>query len=56
MKRLISGSAREVNQAFLMGKNGWNEFQSGVLDRIPVALIAGRVHQAGPGQPGGVAE
>jgi len=42
VKRLMAGSGREVNQAFLMGKNGWNEFQSGVLDKIPVVLIAGQ--------------
>ena len=50
VKRLMAGSAREVNQAFLMGKNGWNEFQSGVLDKIPVVLIAGQeVHQGRAG-------
>lgn len=42
VKRLMAGSGREVNQAFLMGKDGWNEFQSGVLDKIPVVLIAGQ--------------
>ena len=40
--RLMAGSGREVNQAFLMGKNGWNDFQSGVLDKIPVVLIGGK--------------
>lgn len=40
--RLMSGSGREVNQPYLMGRDGWNEFQSGVLDRIPVVLIAGK--------------
>ena len=40
--RLMAGSGREVNQAFLMGKDGWNEFQSGVLDKIPVVLIGGK--------------
>ena len=40
--QLMAGSGREVNQAFLMGKDGWNEFQSGVLDKIPVVLIAGQ--------------
>ena len=40
--RNVSGSGREVSQPFLMGKNGWNEFQSGVLDKIPVVLIAGK--------------
>jgi triacylglycerol lipase len=40
--RLMTGSGREVNQAYLMGANGWNQFQSGVLDEIPVVLIAGK--------------
>lgn len=40
-KRLVAGSGREVNQAFLMGRDGWNEFQSGVLDKIPVVVIGG---------------
>jgi pimeloyl-ACP methyl ester carboxylesterase len=40
-QRTVSGSGREVSQPFLMGKGGWNEFQSGVLDQIPVVLIAG---------------
>jgi pimeloyl-ACP methyl ester carboxylesterase len=40
-KRTVSGSGREVSQPFLMGPGGWNEFQSGVLDNIPVVLIAG---------------
>ena len=40
--RLVSGSGREVSQAYLMGKDGWNEFQAGVLDSIPVTLIGGR--------------
>jgi len=39
--RLQSGSGREVNQGYLMGPHGWNEFQAGVLDQIPVVLIAG---------------
>ncbi|MDP7727639.1 MULTISPECIES: esterase/lipase family protein [Mycobacterium] len=47
--RLMAGSGREVNQAFLMGKNGWNDFQSGVLDKIPVVLIGGKKF-AKPGQ------
>lgn len=42
VKRLMAGSGREVNQAFLMGKDGWNEYQSGVLDKIPVVLIGGK--------------
>lgn len=49
---LMSGSGREVNKAFLMGRNGWNEFQSGVLDKIPVVLIAGKRFTApAPGNP-----
>lgn len=40
--RLVSGIGREATQAFLMGKDGWNEFQSGVLDKTPVVLIAGK--------------
>jgi len=40
--RLVSGSGREVSQAYLMGKDGWNQAQSGVLDQIPVALIGGK--------------
>lgn len=39
--RLVSGSGREVNRAYLMGEGGWNAFQAGVLDRIPVVLIGG---------------
>ncbi|WP_159233769.1 hypothetical protein [Mycolicibacterium vanbaalenii] len=41
MLQLQTGSAREVNQGYLMGPQGWNEYQAGVLDRIPVVLIAG---------------
>lgn len=37
----MTGSGREVNQRYLMGPDGWNEFQAGVLDDIPVVLIAG---------------
>ncbi len=39
---LMSGSGREVNKQYLTGKNGWNDFQAGVLDKIPVVLIAGK--------------
>lgn len=41
VEQLVSGSGREVNQAYLMGADGWNEYQAGVLDGIPVVLIAG---------------
>lgn len=51
--QLMSGSGREVNKAFLMGSGGWNQFQSGVLDKIPVTLIAGdRFKVPGPANPG----
>jgi hypothetical protein len=50
VRRLMAGSGREVNQAYLMGKDGWNEFQSGVLDKIPVVLIGGKKFTAPGGQ------
>ncbi len=50
--KLMSGSGREANKAFLMGSNGWNQFQSGVLDKIPVTLIAGKKFTLpGPANP-----
>ncbi len=50
--QLMSGSGREVNKAFLMGRSGWNEFQSGVLNQIPVVLIAGKkFNLPGPANP-----
>jgi pimeloyl-ACP methyl ester carboxylesterase len=52
VKRLVAGAGREVNQAYLMGKDGWNEHQAGVLDKIPVTLIAGtRFTVPGQGNP-----
>jgi pimeloyl-ACP methyl ester carboxylesterase len=49
---LMAGSGREVNKQFLTGKNGWNDFQAGVLDRIPVVLIAGtKFAPPGPANP-----
>lgn len=51
--QLMAGSGREVNKNFLTGKGGWNEFQSGVLDKIPVVLIAGKKFTApDPVNPG----
>jgi hypothetical protein len=51
--QLMAGSGREVNKNFLTGKGGWNEFQSGVLDQIPVVLIAGKKFTApAPANPG----
>lgn len=47
--RLQTGSGREVNQGYLMGPQGWNEFQAGVLDQIPVVVIGGsRFTRPGP--------
>lgn len=40
-KVYVSGSAREVGQAYLMGPRGWNTVQAGALNNIPVALIGG---------------
>ena len=46
----VSGSARELGQSYLMGAKGWNSFQAGVLDRVPVTLIGGnRFDRAGGG-------
>jgi len=36
-----SGSAHELGANFLTGPKGWNAFQAGVLDGIPVTLIGG---------------
>jgi hypothetical protein len=33
-----------------MGKDGWNEFQAGVLDQIPVVLIGGKKFAAPAGR------
>lgn len=45
----VSGSAREVGQAYLMGTRGWNQVQAGALEKIPVTLIAGdRFTKPGP--------
>lgn len=50
--RLVSGSGREVTQAYLMGKDGWNQAQAGALDDIPVVLIAGhRFTRSAPDNP-----
>ena len=37
----VSGSARELERSYLTGATGWNSFQAGVLDDIPVTLIGG---------------
>lgn len=52
VSRLVSGSGREANQAYLMGKDGWNQSQAGVLDKVPVVLIGGkRFTESGQVQP-----
>jgi triacylglycerol lipase len=52
VQRLMAGSGREVNQAYLMGPDGWNDYQAGVLDQIPVVLIGGnRFTQPGAVNP-----
>ncbi|BDX34001.1 hypothetical protein TUM20985_45480 [Mycobacterium antarcticum] len=53
--RLMAGSGREVNQTYLMGKDGWNEFQAGVLDKIPVVLIGGKKFTAPAGRTANLA-
>lgn len=35
------GAAQQVTHRYLMGDTGWNAFQVGVLDDIPVTLIGG---------------
>ncbi|MEW5811395.1 MAG: hypothetical protein AB1925_18295 [Actinomycetota bacterium] len=50
--RLQTGSGREVNQGYLMGPQGWNEYQAGVLDQIPVVLVGGnRFTHSAPATP-----
>jgi pimeloyl-ACP methyl ester carboxylesterase len=42
------GAAVEVSERFLVGDDGWNAAQAGVLDGIPVTLVAGgRLDHAG---------
>lgn len=45
-----SGSAHELGANYLTGPKGWNEFQAGVLDGIPVTLVGGNhfTRQAAP--------
>ncbi len=43
------GAAQQVTARYLMGPGGWNEFQAGVLDDIPVTLIGGSIFEA-PGE------
>jgi hypothetical protein len=41
-----AGAAQQVTERYLMGAGGWNEFQAGVLDEIPVTLIGGSIFEA----------
>lgn len=46
-----SGAGEQVTGRFLMGPDGWNAQQVGVLDDIPVTLIAGDHFQHPDGDP-----
>jgi triacylglycerol lipase len=47
-----SGSAHELGANYLTGPEGWNQFQAGVLDAIPVTLIGGNhFMRQGPAAP-----
>jgi len=49
--QLEMGAAQEVTARYLTGERGWNAHQAGVLDGIPVTLIAGTIFAAdGPAQ------
>ncbi len=43
---MAEGAAPQVTRAYLTGAGGWNERQKGVLDDVPVTLIAGDYAQA----------
>lgn len=45
-RAVSQGAAEEVSERFLAGDSGWNSRQRGVLDGIPVTLIAGRFFAA----------
>ncbi|AKK26527.1 alpha/beta hydrolase [Mycobacterium sp. EPa45] len=47
----VSGSARELEQSYLRGAKGWNNFQAGALDSIPVTLIGGNRFDHPGGNP-----
>ena len=40
-KAVSQGAAEEVSERYLAGDSGWNSRQRGVLDGIPVTLVAG---------------
>lgn len=43
---LPAGAAQQVTTRYLTGETGWNAFQAGVLDDIPVTLIGGSIFEA----------
>ncbi|CAN5232556.1 hypothetical protein BH11ACT4_BH11ACT4_11980 [soil metagenome] len=43
------GAAQQVTHRYLMGDDGWNAFQAGALDGIPVTLIGGSYFEAAGG-------
>lgn len=45
-----SGSAHELGANYLTGAKGWNQFQAGALDGVPVTVIGGNhfTRQGGP--------
>ncbi|MEI8058315.1 MAG: alpha/beta hydrolase [Actinomycetes bacterium] len=45
------GASQEVTRRYLAGEAGWNERQRGVLDDLPVVLIAGDYFSDDDGQP-----
>lgn len=47
----VSGSARELEQSYLTGATGWNSYQAGALDDIPVTLIGGNRFDRAGGDP-----
>ncbi|MCV7347470.1 esterase/lipase family protein [Mycolicibacterium rhodesiae] len=47
----VSGSARELGQSYLTGPKGWNTFQAGVLEAVPVTLIGGNRFDRPGGAP-----
>lgn len=45
-RAVSQGAAEEVSERFLAGEDGWNARQRGVLDGLPVTLVAGRYFHA----------
>jgi triacylglycerol lipase len=47
-----SGASEQITHPFLCDPGGWNDRQAGVLDSIPVTLIAGDYFRHAGGDPG----